>query len=103
MGPPKSLLSEPGAASRNMVFQRPTLLLLLVSLPQLVIGGVPHSHGVKKGHGEREEDGAYRYLAVHSVCFTKYSVIFASWPGFFLEFRSVSGLYPIFYYFCLPY
>ena len=39
----------------------PLLLLQLVSLPPLVICGVPHSHGVKKGHAEREGDGAYRY------------------------------------------
>ena len=44
------------------------ILLLLVALPPLVIGGVPHNHGVKKGHVEREEDGAYRcgiWPAVH--------------------------------------
>ena len=46
----------------NMLMNHSTVLLLLVSLPPLVKCGVPHSHGVKKGHAEREEDGSYRYV-----------------------------------------
>jgi len=42
-----------------MLIQQNAVLFLAVSLPALVMCGVPHSHGVKKGHAEREDDGAY--------------------------------------------
>ncbi len=32
---------------------------VMLSLPLLTSCGVPHSHGVKKGHAEREADGAF--------------------------------------------
>ena len=49
-----------------MLIQQNAVLFLAVSLPALVMCGVPHSHGVKKGHAEREDDGAYRFLATFS-------------------------------------
>ena len=50
----------------DMLIQQNAVLFLAVSLPALVMCGVPHSHGVKKGHAEREDDGAYRFQASFS-------------------------------------
>ena len=51
-----------------MLVLQNAVLFLAVSLPALVMCGVPHSHGVKKGHAEREDDGAYRFLVAFSYC-----------------------------------
>ena len=66
-----------------MLIQQNAVLFLAVSLPALVMCGVPHSHGVKKGHAEREDDGAYRFLATFS-----YRIIHNALHSIILKFPS---------------